>query len=87
MKTIKKWCVLVLGLFASSTSYSNIEVDLHPKEKILLMMIEEGFIIPSVAGVELTDEGLSILDELESEGRLEAFESKVATICIGFGEN
>ena len=91
MKIAKKIYAMALSLCITSVSHGALrhngdfqkraELDLETQKKLFLRMIEEKLIVPSQEGARLTDESLSILEELEKEGRLIPFESRKAYVC------
>ena len=93
MKIAKKIYAMALGLCITSVSHGALrhngdfqkraELDLETQKKLFLRMIEEKLIVPSEEGARLTLDGVSILEELEKEGRLIPFESRRAYSCTG----
>ena len=91
MKIAKKIYAMALGLCITSVSHGALrhngdfqkraELDLETQKKLFLRMIEERLIVPSQEGAKLTGDGMSILDELEKEGRLIQFLSMKECIC------
>ena len=82
---------MILGLCITSVSHGALkhngdfqrraELDLETQKKLFLRMIEAKLIVPSEEGAKLTMDGLSILDDLEREGRLFQFSSMRETFC------
>ena len=82
---------MILGLCITSVSHGALkhngdfqrraELDLETQKKLFLRMIEAKLIVPSEEGAKLTMDGLSILDNLEREGRLLQFSSMRESFC------
>lgn len=95
MKSTQKLIIiLALALSYSNFSYSknldedtiylsqNSPLDEEAQKAVFLLMIKNGMILNTLEGLTVTEKGESIFESLLEEGRVEEFDTRVATICL-----